>query len=94
MGNRSSERFPAEEPSEEPEFGSPLDIINDYLEIKSLIVELLQKTVDKYPEIWTNNRKRLNILLIKHGLSPGDPECFKTIKAMAEAAYNDLDQEL
>jgi len=94
MNNRSIEEFPAEESSDKPEFGSALDIVNDYQEIKLLIEKLILKSRSDDPDIWTKNRKRLNTLLIKHSISPDDPECFKTLQIMAEAAYNDLDQEI
>jgi hypothetical protein len=91
MGNRSSEEFPTEEPSEKPEYGSPIDIINDYNEIKGLILELLNNNRYDNPSEWMKNRRRLNSLLIKHELSPADPDSFIKLQKMATKAFKDLE---
>jgi|GEM_PF-1177209 len=88
MRNRPTEGF--SESSEKPEYGSSLDIINDYNEIKSLLTSLIQEGRDKNPAKWMENRRRLNTLLIKHELPPDDPDSFITFKEMAEAAFSDL----
>lgn len=90
MGNRPTEWFPVSEPSEKPEYGSSLDIVNDYNEVKSLLTSLIQEGRDKNPVRWMENRRRLNTLLIKHELPPDDPESFKTFKDMATEAFEKL----
>ncbi len=90
MRNRSTEGFPTDEPFEKPEYGSSLDIINDYNEIKSLLTSLLQEGRDKNPAKWMENRRRLNTLLIKHELPPDDPDSFTKLQEMAMDAFKDL----
>jgi len=85
-----SERFSTDESSEKPEYGSSLDIVNDYNEIKSLLEWLTQKGSRDNPSLWKKNRYRVNFLLIKHELPPDDPESFKTLKDMATAAFKDM----
>lgn len=90
MKNRTTEGSPILEPSEKPEYGSSLDIINDYNEIKSLLTRLIQQGREKKPAIWMENRRRLNTLLIKHELSPDDPNSFIKLQKMADEAFKDL----
>jgi len=90
MGNRSTEEFPAQEPFEKPEYGSSLDIINDYNEVKSLLESLILEGREENPDRWMKNRRRLNILLIKHELPPDDPESFTKLQEMAVEAFKDL----
>ena len=85
-----SERFSTDESAEKPKYGSSLDIVNDYNEVKSLLTSLIREGRDKNPVRWMENRRRLNTLLIKHELPPDDPECFKTFKDMATEAFEKL----
>lgn len=85
-----SERFSADESVEKPEYGSSQDIVNDYLEIKSLLTWLTQEGARDNLSMWKKNRYRLNSLLIKHELPPDDPESFKTLKDIATTAFIDL----
>lgn len=90
MGNRPTEWFPVSEPSEKPEHGSSLDIVNDYNEVKSLLTSLIQEGKDKNPARWLENRRRLSTLLIKHGLPPDNPESFTSLQEMATEAFEKL----
>ena len=90
MGDKSTERFSMDDQPEKPEYGSSLDIINDYNEIKSLLTSLIQEGRDKNPAKWMENRRRLNTLLIKHELPPDDPDSFTRLQEMATEAFKDL----
>lgn len=90
MGNRSTERFPADESAEKPEYGSSLDILNDYNEIKSLLEWLTQKGSRDNPSLWKKNRYRVNFLLIKHELPPDNPISFTRLQEMATEAFEKL----
>ena len=86
-------QLPLNNSIEKPERGSPLDIIKDYGEIKFLIEWMLHDGISDNPSLWMKNRHRLNTLLIKHGLSPDDPDCYKSLKLIVKKAYDDLEQK-
>jgi hypothetical protein len=82
-----SERFVPNNSAEKPKRGSPQEIINEYLEVKELITWLIQEGRNADPALRTHKQYRLNLLFMKHELSPGDlPESARKFQELADDA--------
>ena len=90
-----SERFVFDTSVEKPERGSPLEVINEYNEVKDLMIWLLQEDSNADPALRAKKRYRLNLLFMKHELSPGDMvESAKELKAKADRALIELKNKM
>ncbi len=84
------EQLPSDDSFEKSELGSLQDLIKDYYEIRNIIEKMLQEKRSENPSSWMKNRNRLNVLLIKHDLSPEDPKCYTILQARVKNALKEL----